>query len=348
MYGGPQQVLYLMRGLASEGVQNALVCPPGSEIAREAELANIRTCRIACHGDHDVSFMLRLRRFLRSEAPDLVHAHSRRGADLYSARAAGAIPALLSRRVDSIDSPMMARLRYARYRSIIAISDNVAASLRASGVSASRIARVRSAVDAAAMQSPVPRERLNMEFDLPESAAAIAMVAQFIPRKGHFSALRALSGLVRQRQDLRLIFFGQGPLEAAVRKRVAELDLGNFVRFAGFRHDLDTLLGAADMLLHPAVREGLGIVMLKASAAGLPVVAFNVAGARETVVDGETGVLVPPNNNETLQQAINALIDDPARRARFGAAGQRYVEREFSISAMVDRHVYLYEAILNE
>ena len=85
-------------------------------------------------------------------------------------------------------------------------------------------------------------------------------------------------------------------------------------RFAGFRDDLDDMLGCADILVHPASREGLGVAMLKGAAAGLPVVAFAVAGAKEAVVHDETGLLVTPGSVQGLLHAISELIENPKRR----------------------------------
>ena len=144
------------------------------------------------------------------------------------------------------------------------------------------------------------------------------------------------------------MLFGQGSLEAELKAQARQLDLGEHVQFAGFRDDLDDYLGAFDLLVHPALREGLGVAMLKAAAAGVPVIAFDVAGSREAVVDGETGILVTPKDAAALENAILQLAGDAVARKRYAEAGRQRMRLEFSIEAMVDRHVRLYDAVLHD
>jgi len=348
LYGGAQQVLYLVRGLESRGVTNTIVCPPGSDLAAAALAEGLVVCELPCHGDFDIVFAHRLSDLLDRLMPTLVHAHSRRGADVFSARAAGRVPAVVSRRVDSVDPRLVAQFRYRRYRKIIAISDNVAASLRASGVDEHRIGIIRGAVDVSALSLRVPRDQWLDEFDLDEGNATIAMVSQFIERKGHDTAIEVLDRLRQTHPQVRLLLFGKGPLERSVRERVAATGLQEFVRFAGFRADLDALLGHADILLHPATREGLGVAMLKAAGAAVPVVAFNVAGAAEAVRDAETGILVSSGDVSALLLALTQLIERPAARQQLGVAGLERMCKEFSVDEMINQHIRLYESLLHD
>jgi glycosyltransferase involved in cell wall biosynthesis len=119
------------------------------------------------------------------------------------------------------------------------------------------------------------------------------------------------------------------------------------VQFAGYRADLDDYLVNFDMLVHPALREGLGIAMLKAAAAGLPVIAFDVAGAREAVCDEETGLLVAAEDSRALAEAICRLTDDAELRHSLGKKGRTRMQAEFSVEKMADRYIQVYEAVLN-
>jgi len=100
--------------------------------------------------------------------------------------------------------------------------------------------------------------------------------------------------------------------------------------------------------VHPALREGLGVAMLKAQAAGVPVVAFDVAGSREAVAHDRTGILVRPKDSRALEQAIARLLGDPAMRRRLGETARERMRNEFSIEGMVDQHLAVYEAALDE
>jgi glycosyltransferase involved in cell wall biosynthesis len=177
---------------------------------------------------------------------------------------------------------------------------------------------------------------------LPPDALVVAVVAQLIPRKNHALLLRALPALAQRQPSLRVVCFGRGPLERALRARIAQLGLERIVRLAGFRDDLPRLLPGADALVHPAIREGLGVAILEALAAGVPVVACAAGGVVDVIEHDVTGLLVPPNDAAQLAAALDRLRGDAALRERLGAAGREHVVRELSVERMIERHLKLY------
>jgi glycosyltransferase involved in cell wall biosynthesis len=203
-------------------------------------------------------------------------------------------------------------------------------------------------VDAAPYLVPVDGAAFRTEFGLPPDALVAGVVAQLIPRKGHRYLLAALPELLRRHPKLQVLIFGQGPLEAELRAEVEAGGLSGAVRFTGFRHDLPRWLGGLDMLIHPADMEGLGVSLLQASAAAVPIVASRAGGLPEAVQDGVTGILCPPGDVAALTAAIDRLAGDPALRARFGAAGRARILAEFSIDAMVDGNLAIYRQVLGQ
>jgi glycosyltransferase involved in cell wall biosynthesis len=350
LYGGAQQVIYLVRGLQGRGLDNTIVCLSGSAIDVAARQQQLPVHNVRCSGDLDLRFMFRLRGYLAETQPDVVHCHSRRGADFLGGRAArlARIPALLSRRVDSRESRYAAQLRYAPFRRIIAISENVAETLRESSVSADRVVTIRSAVDTDISAQSVSRQTWLQDFKLREDEVVAVIAAQFIARKGHRHVLQAMPQICSAHPNFRLILFGKGPLERALREQVAQLGVSDHVQFAGFRDDIDCLLGCADLMIHPALQEGLGVAMLKGAAAGLPVVAFDIAGAKEAVVPDHTGLLVKAADEKALLRAVTHLIENPSERRKLGSAGQSRMRESFSIDEMVDRHIGVYESMTSE
>jgi glycosyltransferase involved in cell wall biosynthesis len=348
--GGPQQVIYLLDALNERGVENILVCPPGSGIDTVAREHGIRVQNLFCAGDIDLPFAYRLTQFVRRERPDLMHCHSRRGADVLGGLAASFadVPAVVSRRVDNTELALVAGLRYRPYRKVIAISEAIAEALRARGIDDDRVVVIRSAVDADAFRESRDCAARRREFDIPDDGFAILAAGQLIPRKGHRYLLEAMGSLRRDYPQLRLVILGEGYLDTQLRAQAATLGLGDVVQFGGYRDDLDAFIGCFDLFVHPASGEGLGIAVLKASAAGLPVVACDAGGLPEVVVPDETGVLVPPEDPGALQHAIADLIDDEALRARLGAAARDRMQNEFSIATMADRHLELYDSLVAE
>ena len=348
--GGPQQVVYLINALRERGHENTLVCPPDSGIDGAARLAGIRVQNLFCAGDLDLPFAYRLSQFLKDHAPDIVHCHSRRGADMLGGLAASLadIPAVVSRRVDNTEMRILASLRYKPFEKIIAISEAIARVLRDHDVEEERIAVIRSAVDAGQFEKATDIDSFRAEFGLADDAFTIAAAGQLINRKGHRYLLDAIARLAVKHQQLRVVVFGDGPLNTELRAQASSLGLGGVVQFAGFRDDLDDFIGCFDMLVHPALTEGLGVAALKAAAAGLPVVGFDSGGLNEAVEHELTGLLVPAGQSVELAVAIERLMTDDLLRKQMGTAARARMQKDFSIATMADQHIALYEAVLTD
>lgn len=346
LYGGALQVCYLMEGLAHHGVENLLVCTTGSQIAKEAK-SYATVLELPLRGDLDPLFPLRLIRLIRQCRPNLVHAHSRRGADLWGgvcARMAG-IPSVVTRRVDNREWPPFVRFKYGSYDQVVSISEGIRQVLLAEGLAPDRVMCIHSVVRQEHYQVPRNREWFRQQFDVAADAPVIGVIAQLIPRKGHRFLLEMAQRLREQFPKLRILFFGQGSLREELERYIAENGLGGVVGLAGFRDDMPKILPCLDLVVHPALMEGLGVSLLQAAAAGVPIVGARAGGIPEVVHDGVNGLLVAPGNSEELYQAIVELLADPARMARFGAAGRELVQGEFSVDAMVESYLALYRKL---
>ncbi|MEM1262362.1 MAG: glycosyltransferase [Pseudomonadota bacterium] len=349
-YGGPQQVLQLMNRLAELGHDNTLLGATDSEVLAHARLAGHRIEALATIGDADVSLIPRLARRFSRLAPDIVHVHSRRGADLYGGPAARLVglPTLLTRRVDNPVSALGARWRFRPYRRIVAVSDAVRAALDAAQVAPERIVVIRDAIDVAPLVLSPEHDWFSQTFGVPKGVPLIGAIAQFIPRKGHRYLLDVLPTVIERLPSARLLLFGRGPLEAELRALAHERGLSEHVVFGGFRRDMDRVLPCLDLVVHPATAEGMGVALLEAAAAAVPVVAFAAGGIKEVVVDGETGVLVPVGDTAALGAAITALLADKRRTEAFGVAARRRIEQAFSVADHAARHEALYTAVMAE
>jgi len=350
LYGGALQVVFLMRGLAQRGVDVVLACPTGSAIAGSVRQLGLPVREMAMRGDADVGLVGRLGQLLRAERPDILHLHSRRGCDSWGAIAGRwhGLPTVLSRRVDNPESRLWAALKYRLPDHVVTISQGIREVLLGEGVPPARISCVPSAVDTS--QYRPGRSDLawfRHEFGLADDALVIGMAAQFIERKGHATLLDALPVVFERHPGVRVLLFGQGPLVEVMRERIsADPALAARVQLPGFRRDLDRLLPCLDVLAHPAHMEGLGVALLQAAACGVPIVGGRAGGIPEIVRPGLTGELVEPGDSAGLAAALNLLLDSAELRERMGAAGRDWVERHFSIPAMVEGNLAVYQMLL--
>jgi len=348
LYGGAQQVIELSEGLTRRGVENVLVCPTGSDIATAlAETARVHAIKMS--GDLDLVLVRRLMRILRTEKPDLIHIHSRRGADIYGGLAARmmGIPAILSRRVDNKESRLLSPFKYPLYSRVVVISKAIGSVLVSGGVDASKIVTVRDAVSADAYSTEVDKEWFEAEFSLPPNAKTLGVIAQLIPRKGHKYLLNILPQLLEAYPQLQVLIFGQGPLATELTGRVAQPEFEGRVKMAGFRNDLHRVFPNLYAVVHPAEREGLGVALLQASASGVPVVAARAGGIPEIIFDDVNGITFDIADEAGLLSALDALLSNQELRDRLGAGGSHLAHSEFSIDAMVEGNLKVYQSVLD-
>jgi glycosyltransferase involved in cell wall biosynthesis len=197
------------------------------------------------------------------------------------------------------------------------------------------------------VQSPDQIGELFPEFPFLDGKSVITYVANLFPYKGHLDLVDAAHIVAGEFPSACFLLVGRdgGELDA-VRARVAALGLGREVLLAGSRQDAVKIMASSSFVVHPSHEEGFSNTILEAMAARKAVVGTKVGGIPEAVVDGETGLLVPPGKPAELACAILALLRDPERARAMGEAGQRRVREEFPIERMVREVERLYESLL--
>jgi glycosyltransferase involved in cell wall biosynthesis len=189
------------------------------------------------------------------------------------------------------------------------------------------------------------RDALRRELGLPRQAPLVTLVARFQSVKGHDTFLEAARILGRARSDARFAVAGESAFgvrtDSAFERRVlaiaaADAGLRDRVAFLGWVERPERLLAASDVVVCPSRFESFGLVPVEAMACEVPVVSTNVGGPAETIVDGETGFLVPPRQPSQLADRVASLLGDEGLRTRMGRAGRARVEARFSLRAYAD------------
>jgi glycosyltransferase involved in cell wall biosynthesis len=188
------------------------------------------------------------------------------------------------------------------------------------------------------------RESLHLDPD----KKIVITVANLIPYKGHAELLEATAAVTKSFPDSLFLLVGENRgIQTDLEKLARELGIVKHVNFMGQRNDIPDLLAASDISVLPSHEEGFSNVVLESMAAGLPVVATRVGGNPEAIIDGATGWLVTPGKPEELAMKIMDMLEDPEKAEKWGEAGRRRVEQNFSCSKMVAEHKKLYTGSLS-
>lgn len=188
----------------------------------------------------------------------------------------------------------------------------------------------------------VSLDRVESANQASSDGRTVVMIASLTSKKDHATFLEAARLLRDRTPDARFLVVGDGPLRAEIEARAHALGLAEAVEFLGSTDDVGGVLSGADVSVLSSLKEGCSNVILESMAAGKPVVATRVGGNAELVVDGVTGFLVNPGDAEGIASRTEALLGDPAMRARMGAAGHTRVLERFTAERMVEDTVRLY------
>jgi glycosyltransferase involved in cell wall biosynthesis len=232
--------------------------------------------------------------------------------------------------------------------SVIAISRQIEQSLIAGGVSVKNVRTLYSGIDLSEKRLTHDDQAIRQMIGLPNGAVLLGTVANLFPRKGYEVMLRALPAIVRAVSTVHYVIVGSDDHGYADRlKRLAhELKIADRVHIVGFQDPVQPFLAALDLYVHPALMEGFGIAVVEAMAMGKAVVATTAGGLPEVVAQGETGMLVPPGNAESLAATVVSLLEDKVRREQMGLCGKMRAHERFSLAASVAHMEQLYGEIL--
>jgi phosphatidylinositol alpha-1,6-mannosyltransferase len=229
-----------------------------------------------------------------------------------------------------------------RARGFFPVSQRTAQLLAAAGARPDGICVVSNGVDPEQYQ---PRDASALRAELAGSSAGpvVLSVARLVTRKGLDTALRALPAVLRQWPALTYVILGDGPDYSRLAKLAGELGVTPNVRFiARATRPLPDYYNACDLFVMPAREEpgdieGFGLVFLEAGACGKPAIGARAGGVTDAILDGETGMLVPPDDPEALARAMSELLRDPEQRAALGRAARERILRECTWDHATDR-----------
>jgi len=211
---------------------------------------------------------------------------------------------------------------------------------------------VYNGIDLSHFRPGINGKKIRSEFNVGRDTKLIGTIGHLAPLKGYEELTDAMVELVREGCNVKLAIVGEAIYQNSnsYKQRLLSLvyskGLKDRVIFAGFREDIPELLASFDIFVLPSRSEGFGRVNLEAMAMGKPVISTSVGGIPEVVLDGVTGILVPPENSGDLAHGILRLLNDAQLRKSLGSEGRKRVEEHFTVQAHAERIQEIYENIL--
>jgi len=306
----------------------------------------------------DIRIIPRLIKFIKEKKVDAVHS-ALLPADVYgiiSARLAG-VPLIFST-IHNVDYYRQER-KYFLYRAadrlslrfathIVAVSKAVENFISQWPELRSNITTIYSGIDSQKYKVNIDARNYKTELGLQSEVPTVGVTVRLVREKGLEFLLEAASYVLEGGRQVQFLVVGDGPLKGKLESHAKKLKIEHNVSFTGFREDIPQILAIIDIFVLPSLSEGLPVSVIEAMCSGKPVIATNVGGIAEVVVDGETGVLIPPKDSKILAEAITELLDSPEKRKRMGELGRQRALNHFCIEKMVENYEKFYWAFWNK
>lgn len=364
--GAETFLLDIIRGLDWTRYQPLAACLKPGPFVEELRGFGVSAYALPAHQTrhlHKVAAAIRhLRRIIQKEQIDLIHANGS-SMMLYAGLAAAGTRCRVVWQVhDPLDGGgLFERAFVATQRRMhpawtIFSNPLVAESYQTTYHNLTRHCTILPGVDVEGLLQGADGPRGRTALNIPEDAPVITMFARLQQAKGHRFLIQAAKQIASKYPEARFLIcggslFGREPdYPAEVKGMIENAGLGKRIRLCGYVSEQEKrdILAATTVVVHPALSEPFGISVLEGMAAGKPVVVTDCAGPSMTVVDGETGLIVPQGDAEALANALLALLDAPDRARQMGECGRSRVQTNYTLGAMVHQVENVYAQIWNE
>lgn len=296
------------------------------------------------------SAILRLWRLLRAREIALVHVNDADDAAIaaVACRLAG-VPCVVHARSEMAPGKFR-KLRLQWADLLLTVSEGVKRQAIAGGMPKEKVVTLYSGIDSQKVQAASDGQRIRRAYGITAGSLVIGSVANIAPKKGYDVLIRAIAKARQEINDLACLIVGadERGLQAELQQLGEFLGLNGRLCFAGFQKVALPYLDAMDLFVLSSIEEGFGLVLLEAMASGKPVIASAVSGPCDIVLDGRTGLLVPPRDVDALAKALIELLNDPERRVQMGRAGQERVKTVFSLDSQMANLIAVYDQLLRE
>ncbi|MCK4234467.1 glycosyltransferase [candidate division WOR-3 bacterium] len=357
LIGGAEKLLLSVIDKLNKDKYDIMVCClySNNPLKSEFEKRGVTVKSLGIKNNRDILCIFKLVKLLKQERANIVHTH------LFYANIYGRIAAKLVRvpiiiSTEHSNAPwrnkqrlkLKIRLLIDRVTAkfcdrIIAISESVKDNLiQWERIDPNKIVVIHNGINIKKYQI------MDKNRDGSSSDSVIGCIGRLEPIKGHIFFMKAAARIFEKIRNVRFILIGDGSLRQDLEKLAQDLNISKRVSFLGFRDDIPELLSVIDVFVLPSLWEGFGIVLLEAMAMGKVVVASDVGGISEIVVDKKTGYLCPPMDPNTLADIVVGLLKDPLKIRTMGLVGRERVKKHFTLDKMVEKTEHVYNTLIIE
>lgn len=356
--GGAEVLLVdLVRGIKASGDDVCVGYSTRGPLEKKLHELDVAFVRLPRLGRIDPILFLGMCRLILCERPDIVHTHLFKS-DLHgrlAARLCG-VPVVVS---TSHNNDVWARrfplgqlygLTAKLTDKVIAVSDEVRDyQIQHTGIDSEKICVIENGVDIRRFSNQIEAgHAFRKEFQIDPDALLIGIIGRLKPQKDHANFLNAAAQIKGKIPEARFLIVGDGPLREELKLKAQALGLESSVIFCGLRQDIPAILSALNLLVISSKWEGLPVTLLEGMAARCPIVSTAVGGVPNVVADGESALLVPPEDPSALAIACIKILREPALAQTLVNAGFGRAQQQFSLDAMIHKILKLYQELLEK
>ncbi len=326
-------------------IEPIVICPPRAELAPRVRALNLacetfdlgaveKTRGVAWNVAQRVAPAMRLLATIQRTRPRVILANGAFSflAGVFASKLAR-VPIVWWEHNTTLPGDALLKRMMAWANQIVVVSETIRAQFVALAPDArEKIAVIFNGVDTREFCAAQPRSRRSlMPFGWDENVRVVGTVSRLSSEKGIAYFIDAAREILREMPATRFLIVGDGPLRAELEQQSAVCDLSSVVRLVGAQENVIEWLNALDVFVMPSLEEAFGIAVVEAMACELPVVASDVGGLREIVLENETGLRVPPRDADKIAGAVLELLRDENKRRAFGTAGRARAEKFFTL-----------------
>jgi glycosyltransferase involved in cell wall biosynthesis len=362
-FGGGERVFaQIINGLPPEKYEIFLASKPSDEFYQAIHNNRVRFFPINFSKRINLPLIPKLSKIIKENKIEIVHGQGAR-AEFYARlanRLAGSAKYIstIAMPVDGFDVGSLRKKSYRLFDSqserfvdrFLVVSDMLKnMMINGHGIRPENVVRIYNGIELdhySPINKDSQRNKIIDESGLDQNTILIGAIGRLVWQKGFEYLIESIPLTVKDLPNLRILLIGDGPLRERLGALAERLDVTSNVIFAGFRSDIKEILSSIDILVIPSLLEGFPVITLEGMAMAKPIIATNIDGIKEQIIDGKSGILIPPRDPNAIANAIIKLTNNKNLAENIGLAARKRVEEEFTVGKMVAETEKVYSSVL--